>query len=85
MINRKQFKASFYLALLFSLIRLFLALITSGTTVKENFQALTLFFYTNVWFVPIILLLGYILVVTCSIYLIFRVLNYIINFLRKIN
>ena len=85
MINRKQFKASFYLALLFSLIRLFLALITSGTTVNENLQALTLFFYTNVWFVPIILLLGYILVVTCSIYLIFRILNYIINFLRKIN
>lgn len=82
MINRTQFKASLYLGFFISLIRLVFLLLDQTKGAKAELQTMLVLFHTNAWFVPILFALLYFFIVTSCIYLVFRILNYIINLFR---
>ena len=76
MINKKQFKSSIFLGFIITLvyvIRLYL---------KGKLAFVSVLLSLNLWYLPLILLLLYYFIVSSSIYLFFRVLNYVVNMFR---
>lgn len=85
MINYRQFKVSLFLGLLISLIKLVFLLTAQDPLTQATLQTISVLLHTNVWFAPLILALLYFFVVTSTVYLIFRVINYSLNLIYRLS
>ncbi|KRM19918.1 hypothetical protein FC40_GL001261 [Ligilactobacillus hayakitensis DSM 18933 = JCM 14209] len=77
MINKRQFKVSWTLGAILTIVHL------THAYQNNNFQIMQDFIKIGYWYVPAILIFLKLFIYSSSIYLIFRVVNYTINFFRK--
>lgn len=85
MINYRQFKVSLFLGLLISLIKLVFILSTQDATTQASLKTISLLLHTDVWFAPLGLAFLYFLMVTSTIYLVFRVINYSLKLFYRLS
>lgn len=76
MINKKQFKSSIFLGFIITLVYVI------HLYLKGKLAFVSVLLSLNLWYLPLILLLLYYFIVSSSIYLFFRVLNYVVNMFR---
>lgn len=76
MINKKQFKSSIFLGFIITLIYMI------HLYLKGKLAFVSVLLSLNLWYLPLALLLLYYFIVSSSIYLFFRILNYIVNMFR---
>ncbi|WP_290033646.1 hypothetical protein [Ligilactobacillus cholophilus] len=82
MVNHIQLKTSITIGTIIMAFQLLLSLIPS-TGLHKTFTPIFDLFHTAIWYVPILYFLLRLFVICGSIYLIFRVINYILNFKNR--
>ncbi|AUJ32485.1 hypothetical protein CRI83_03080 [Liquorilactobacillus nagelii] len=82
MINSKQLKISFWLAIIIVLVKIIKVLYFKTAWATSLFQSSFLMLQTGNWLLLLVLLLWYLIFLTLIFYLIFRIINFLIRKIR---
>lgn len=77
MINKSQFKVSWVLGVILTIVHLI------HEYQNDDFQMMQDFIKIGYWYIPAILIFLKVFIYSSSIYLLFRMMNFMINFFRK--